>query len=158
MKQLILILIALFLILLSQVEATELELGVNLITMHTMDRNEQFSNKVDAKGILMTNSFQYIGLNKKYYLLKGEDSVGSKMAGGFYTFDNNIIIGGYSYNKKDWKAKKMKNTLGDSLGFIPIIGYKWTENLAITEDISLKSNVILTPVIVNWSIGIQINF
>lgn len=139
-------------------EIKSLEIGANLLTVHTVDRSKYFSNNLDGNGMLITNPVSYLGINDKHYFISGVDCANSRIFGSFYKFDNNIIIGGYSYNQKDWKKQGLWNTVGDTLGFMPIIGYKHTEKWQITKNVSLTATAIISPLTINALAGLKYNF
>lgn len=162
MKQILLVLALFGILNQAELKANELELGVNLLTFHVYDRNEGFANKVDEKGAFMTNKVNYIRYNQ-YYLIEGVDSIGSQMHGMMYETNNNILIGGYTYNKREWNThlgytgkNKYKNDLGEALGFIPVLGYKINKEHRINKQLKLNFNLIISPVICNATVGLII--
>lgn len=116
----------------------ELKLGLNLLSIHGLDRSESYHNSVDKQGIFMYTKFVYLRYNQNYFVV-GKDSVGSNMVGYMYEY-NNFIFGAYSYNQSDWKKVHQENKLGENLGFIPYFGYK----VNLGNSTSLVLNPLLT--------------
>lgn len=143
----------------TNIKATDIELGNNVLTGHIFARSTNFKNKIDNKGILMNNPVYYLKVNN-LSLIYGKDSVNSKMAGLTYSFnikkDIDFIIGGYSHNKKDWEKLDMYNTLGSKLGFIPVIGVNIRKDIHLQDSLYLVPNLTITPSIVNLFISFKL--
>lgn len=125
-------------ILLPQGHAKELTLGINLLSIHGFDRSRYFSNKIDSEGAAMYLKYIYLRY-EDYYLVVGKDSIGSTTVGTMYEY-NNFIIGLYTYNRSDWARVHQENSFGETLGFVPYLGYK----VKLSNNINFIFNPILS--------------
>jgi hypothetical protein len=147
----------------AKLRADTIEYGQNVFTLHTFDRSEAFEHKVDSRGMLMTNPIGYIRYNN-VAVLKGRDSVNSKMMGAIYFYKLNygeIVIGGYSYNQGDWGEVGLYNRLaikGRHWGVIPIIGFNAPFIIYQNREYKIRMNNIITPLTINSFIAIQKEF
>lgn len=118
-----------FIWLVSSVARAEYEFTYNIVNIHTFARSENFANKVDRNGIIMTNPFTTIRKDN-LGLIAGVDSVGDFVYGVFYYKDINenwsFLLGGYSFDKAEWDKAESYNNIAEALGFVPVgvIRYK----------------------------------
>lgn len=122
---------------------TEVKFGINLLSIHTIDRSDKFHQSLDNQGIVMYAKFAYVTY-KDFYLMSGKDSAGAFIVGGGYKFSNNFMIIAYNYNKSHWHSKDLRNDVGEILGFIGGPGYRL--------DISKNQNLIIMPTVINYNI------
>ena len=154
-------------------------LGTGGITPHFSGKKKNYCNQWNNTGIIVNKSY-YIRLQGETHgttLMTGNDSICSKVDGIFYhyMFYKNkwnalgITTGAYAFNMDNWQAHADKTPSGiaapspvhTKIGdkdVVPVLALEWQLTLIYRESWSLKLMNLITPIITNHSIAVEIPF
>ncbi|MBL7664102.1 MAG: hypothetical protein JNM93_03125 [Bacteriovoracaceae bacterium] len=169
----------LFFLTLQSVQAWTLMYGAGGLTPHVTNSKKNYCNQWNDTGIIF-NRTQYIRLGISRHALtymQGEDSICSPIEGVFYSYgfaytkyvEFTFIMGGYSFVEENWDARNENKPNGydtvdlvavniDGFEFVPILGIEVGVHLIRRNMWSLKLNNVLTPIITNHSLAVEMRF
>jgi hypothetical protein len=161
-------------------EALVIGLGSGGLTPHFGKSKKNYCNQWNDSGIIYNRS-RYIMIAKgnwAFTAFEGEDSICSPIDGFFFSYgfhfrermDFSVIFGRYLYNQQNWKdhaartpddvrAPSPFTASIDGHRFIPVVGLQVGIHLVRSNTgWSLVLNNVLTPVITNHSLMLQMRF
>lgn len=158
---------------------TTIQLGAGGLTPHITNAKKPYCNQWNDTGIIFNRTYYArLGVNNhSFTVMAGEDSICSEIYGAFYGYqfyrtkylDIGVIAGGYSFVQENWDESNA-NTPANfdtvdlvsvdvfGLEFVPILGIELGIHLMRNKTWSLKINNVLTPVITNHSIALEMRF
>ncbi len=158
---------------------TTIMLGAGGVTPHITNSKKYYCNQWNDTGIIFNRIYYArLGINDhSVTVMQGEDSICSSITGFFYGYtfaryeyhEFGLVAGGYSFKQENWDANAVNTPPGfdrvdlvsvDILGleFVPILGIEWSVHLIRGKSWSLKLNNILTPIITNHSLALELRF
>lgn len=144
----------------SEVEGTFGGLSYHLFNPDNV--SERFSNKISNNGQLIYTGLMGIGYHKCHSITKvfiGQNSIADTIYGGTYsyTWDKGIlrygpIIGFYQQNNDNFANRGIK-PYSIGYGIVPIVGGEFSLRLLTFENQYVRLNTIVSPVLINETIG-----
>ena len=168
MKYLIvqLIIIALLLFV-AKCDADSFENTFGGLTFHLDNSNgvgNKYSNKIGDGQLIYTGllGLGYIHGHNNYQGFIGQNSIGEFIYGGTYSYlidfsviDAGPIVGFYQQNDDKFYEKDITPfSLG--YGVVPIVGIELTAKVIKFRDKYIKLNTVITPILINETIGLGV--
>lgn len=170
------LIILIILIVLKKVHANEVELTLGSVSMHTTvdPSNVRLSNRITNDGRFVFNPLYGVGytINREtlYYSFKaftGLNCVADHIYGGTaslgYSWQHirlGGIIGGYIQDDTAFTARNIEpfSIIGNRNALVPIIGAELIFMFKVTDTSFIKVNNLISPILMNTSIGYGVRY
>lgn len=169
MKYICLLLITLSVAYCTNAHSAVIESTLGGLTYHltNSDVGKKYSNKISSNGQLIYTGLLGIGLvndHSTYNVFIGQNSIAENIYGITYSYTWNLgilnygpIVGFYQQNDDKFDDRGIK-PFSIGYGIVPIIGGYVGLKLLTLEDKYIKLNTVITPVLINETISLGIEF